>query len=290
MARRNASSRAPLTTVLPTEPVATATGYVELVPDPGSPRSYTLMLDGVPSSHVDLDDPEYLEFEYMQQMGAFLDRLAPPRAPLDVVHLGAAGCTLARYVHATRPRSRQVAVEIDPVLAEHVRTWFDLPRSPALRIRVGDARAVLEAMPDASADVVIRDVFADAQTPAHLQTAEFTSQVARVLRPGGTYLANCADRPPLTLARSETATVRAVFAVVGMTAEPAQLRGRRYGNVVLAASDDGDVITDAALARAVRSLPAPTRLLTGPELAAFAGGAPVLRDPVDPPAPPPMAG
>ncbi|MDQ2624751.1 MAG: fused MFS/spermidine synthase, partial [Actinomycetota bacterium] len=241
MARRNTSSRAPLTTGLPVEPVPTTTGYAELVPDPGSPRSFTLMLDGVPSSHVDLDDPEYLEFEYMQQMAAVLDRCAAPRAPLDVVHLGAAGCSLARYVHATRPRSRQLAVEIDATLAAHVRTWFDLPRSPALRIRVGDARAVLASLPSASADVVIRDVFADAHTPEHLITAEFATEAARVLRPGGVYLANCADRPPLALARSEVATVRAVFDVVTMTAEPAQLRGRRYGNVVIAASDDDSV-------------------------------------------------
>src|SRR5690554_1883667 len=156
MARRNASSRAPLTSALPTGPVATTTGWAELVPDPGSPRSFTLLLDGVPSSHVDLDDPEYLEFEYMQQMAAVLDRVAPVRAPLTVVHLGGAGCSLARYVHATRPRSRQVAVEIDPLLAEHARTWFELPRSPSLRIRVGDARTVLEAMASSSADVVVR--------------------------------------------------------------------------------------------------------------------------------------
>src|SRR5690606_22484296 len=130
--------------------------------------------------------------------------------------------SLARYVHATRPRSRQIAVEIDPLLAEHVRAWFELPRSPSLRIRVGDARTVLESMPTASADVVVRDVFADARTPEHVQTVEFTEQVDRVLRPGGVYLANCADRPPLTLARAEAATVREVFAHVAMAAEPAQ--------------------------------------------------------------------
>jgi len=289
MARRTASSRAPLTSPLPTEPVPTTTGVAELVPDPGAPRSYTLMLDGVPSSHVDLDDPEHLEFEYMQQMAAVIDRLAPERQPLAVVHLGAAGCSLARYVHATRPRSRQLAVEIDPVLAHHVREWFDLPRSPALRLRVGEARKVLATLPDASADVVIRDVFADARTPDHLTTVEFTREVARVLRPGGVYLANCADRPPLTLARSEVATARAVFPTVVMTAEPAQLRGRRYGNVVVAASDDERTLTDPALARAIRSLPAPTRLLAGTELTELAGAAPVLRDPA-PPGPPPLAG
>jgi len=290
MAPRKASSRPPLTSPLPSEPVPTTTGTVELVPDPSAPRAFTLMLDGVPSSHVDLDDPEHLEFEYMQQMAAVLDRLGEPRSALEVVHLGGAGCSMARYVHATRPRSRQVAVEIDELLAQHVRGWFELPRSPALRIRVGDARAVLASMPDASADVVIRDVFADAETPGHLVTAEFTSEVRRVLRAGGVYLANCADRPPLALARSEVATVREVFGVVVLTAEPAQLRGRRYGNLVIAASDSAEVLTGAGLARAIRSLPAPTRLLEGRELDELVGAAPVLRDPSEPPAPPPMAG
>ena len=248
------------------------------------------MIDGVPSSHVDLDDPEYLEFEYMQQMAAVIDRLAPPGEPLAVVHLGAAGCSLARYVHARRPGSRQIAAEIDPVLAQHVRTWFELPRSPALRIRVGDAREILESLPDASADVVVRDVFADAQTPAHVQTAQFTQQVTRVLRPGGTYLANVADRPPLALARAETATIASVLPVVGLVAEPALLRGRRYGNVVVAASSASEVVTGADLARAVRSLPAPSRILVGPELAQFVGKAPVLQDPTEPPLDPPMVG
>jgi len=258
------------------------------LPDPSAPRAFTLMLDGVPSSHVDLDDPEHLEFEYMQQMAAVLDRLAPAGAPIAAVHLGGAGCTLARYIHACRPGSRQLAVEIDELLARHVREWFELPRAPALRIRVGDAREVLATLPDASADVVVRDVFADAHTPAHVQTLEFTAEVARVLRPDGVYLANVADRPPLALARSEAATVAAVFGDLAVMAEPALLRGRRYGNVVLAATRSSEVLASADLARAVRSLPAPSRILVGAEAVGFTGRAPVLRDPE--PADPPHAG
>ena len=68
------------------------------------------------------------------------------------------------------------------------------------------------------------------------------AQVARVLRPGGVYLANCADRPPLAGARAEVATLRAAFADVAVIAEPGLLRGRGYGNVVLAATDDPDLL------------------------------------------------
>jgi spermidine synthase len=238
----------------------------------------TLLVNGVPSSHLDLADPERLDFEYMQQMAAVLDHLPPADGPFRAVHLGAAGCALARWGHARFPGARQVAVDLDPVLVALVRDWFDLPRSPALRLRAGEARAELGTLPDASADAVVRDVFAGDRTPPHVTTEEFVRDVARVLRPGGVYLANCADRPPLALARAEAATLGAVFRHVGVVAEPAVLRGRRYGNLVLVGTDDPALLADAGLARDLRSLPVPARLLVGEELAAFAGRAAPLRD------------
>ena len=276
---RRASHRPPTdAAALPEGPVRTATGTVELVRSREDPTGVTVVVNGVPSSHLDLADPTRLEFEYMQQMAVVLDRLRAPGAALRVVHLGAAGCTLARYVDATRPGSHQLAVELDTTLAELVRTWFELPRSPALRIRPGDARAELARRPDASADVVVRDVFAGDTTPPHVRTVEFTRDVARTLLPGGVYLANCADRPPLEQARAEVATLRAVFADVVAVAEPAQLKGRRYGNLVLAGSDAAGLLGSADVARAIRSLPAPTRVLHGAELSAFVGDARPLHD------------
>jgi spermidine synthase len=254
-------------------PVQVATGSVELRRDRDDPSGVTVVLNGVPSSHLDLADPTRLDFEYMQQMAAVIDRLDEAGAPLRVVHLGAAGCTMARYVQAVRPGSHQLAIELDTALVALVRTWFDLPRAPLLRLRAGDARAELAGLPPASADVVIRDVFAGAATPEHVTTVEFTADVARVLRPGGIYLANCADRPPLDRAKAEVATLRTAFADVAAIAEPGQLRGRRYGNLVLAGSDRPGLLGSADLARAIRSLPAPTRLLHGSELTAFAGHA-----------------
>ncbi|RHA43852.1 methyltransferase domain-containing protein [Cellulomonas rhizosphaerae] len=284
--RPSASHRAPTRpgarAPWPDGPVAIPTGTVELVRDPDDPHGVTVLVNGVPSSYLDLADPAALAFEYMQQMALVLDRLDDGTQPIDVVHLGAAGCALARAVHARRPGSRQVAVELDAALPELVRGWFDLPRSPALRIRAGDAREQLAAMPDASADVVVRDVFAGSTTPAHVVTREMAGEVVRVLRPGGVYLVNCADRPPLAAARSECATLADAFGDVAAVAEPGILRGRGYGNLVLVGTDRTDLLGSAALARAVRSLPAPARLLHGEELAAFVGRAPVLRDPETP--------
>lgn len=262
---------------LPVGPVATSSGTVELVRHPDDPDAVTVLVNGVPSSHLDLADPTWLEFEYMQHMAAVLDLL--PAGPLDAVHLGAAACALPRRIEAVRPGSRQIAVDVDEALLRLAREWFALPRAPRLRLRAGDGRAVLEALPDASADLVVRDAFAGDATPAHLSTVEFVAQVRRVLRPGGVYLANCADRPPLALARAELATTGTAFRTA-LVAEPGQLKGRRYGNLVVVGTDAGGPAVDgAALARALRALPVPATVLAGDPVRSFVAGAAPLRDP-----------
>ena len=100
---------------------------------------------------------------------------------------------------------------------------------------MADARAVLEQVPAGSFDVVVADVFAGAQTPAHLTSAEFTAAAARALRPSGIYAVNVGDGPPLAHARARAATVRSVFRHACVIAESGVLRGRRFGNLVIAA-------------------------------------------------------
>ncbi|NOV96909.1 fused MFS/spermidine synthase [Isoptericola halotolerans] len=264
--------------------IDTGTAHVEH--DPDHPARLTLHVNGVPSSCLDLADPGFLAFEYLQQMAAVIELLPP--GPVRALHLGAAGCALPRQVEHVRPDSRQLGIDVDAHLLTLVRQWFDLPRSPRLRLRAEDAGRALAGLPDASFDVVVRDVFDGDRTPDHLVGGEFAEAARRVLRPGGVLLVNCADRPPLRLARQEASSLADAFGTdsarsgrLGLVAEPSVLKGRRYGNVVLAAvraPDDratGDTesvdLRDAGLARALRSLPVPARLLTTDDVARFAG-------------------
>src|SRR5215467_5305581 len=219
---------------------------VELLADPDRQRAWTLLVGSTPQSYVDLDDPRYLEFEYMRRIGHLLDLAGPDGAPLRVLHLGGGALTLPRYVAVTRPGSAQLAVDDDADLVELVRERLPL-RQPGgrqalrkagrIRVRVGDARAVLAQLADASFDVVIADLFAGARTPAHLTSIEFSAEVSRVLAPGGLFAANIGDGPPLAHTRRRVATVRALYADAALIADAAVLRGRRFGNLVLAASD-----------------------------------------------------
>jgi spermidine synthase len=260
----------------------------ELVPDPDRPRAFTLLLDGAPQSHVDLDDVTHLEFEYVRRMGAALDLTAPAGQPLHVLHLGGGALTLPRYVAKTRPGSSQRVVEVDGALVDLVRRELPWPPDPRLRVRVGDAREALETTRDRSFDVIVTDVFAGARTPAHLTSVEFASEVARVLRPTGTYLVNVADGPPLRHARAQVATVRAVLPRACLLADAAVLRGRRYGNLVLVAGRTDPPVAD--LTRRAAGDWFPARVLHGDELDWFTGGARVVVDATARPSAPPPPG
>jgi spermidine synthase len=253
------------------------TGTAELVADGDGRAGWTLFVNGVPCSHVDLDDPQRLDFEYMRWIGDLVDVAAPPGEPLHTLHLGGAGCTLARYVAATRPGSRQLVVELDAGLVELAREAFGLRSTAAIRMRAGDAREVLVTLPSARYDLVVRDAFEVDEVPEHLRTRGFVEQAARVLGPRGIYVANLGDGGAMDGARAETATVLAVFAQVVVVAEPAQFRQRRFGNVLLIASQTA--LPVGPLGRRLASGPVRARSLEDDEVTAFAAGRRPLEDP-----------
>jgi spermidine synthase len=270
----------------PPGPIAVTGGTAEFLADADRNGSWMLLVNGTPQSHVDLDDPAHLEFEYVRRMGHVLDLAAEPGTPLDVVHLGGGALTLPRYVAVTRPGSRQRVVEIDQPLTDLVREHLPLPRGARIRVRADDARVGLSTLHTGSQDVVLTDVFAGARTPAHLTSAEFAADAHRVLRPGGVYAGNVADGPPLRFARAQAATLRSVFRHVCLLAEPGTLRGRRFGNLVAVASDEELPI--AGYVRNCAKDPMPARVVNGEDLDRFVGSArPVLdADAVASPEPP----
>jgi hypothetical protein len=261
-------------------------GTAELLADADRPNGWMLSVDGIAQSYVDLDDPTYLEFEYVRRMADVLDCLGDGTEPLDALHLGGAGCTLPRYVAATRPGSRQLVFDSDGELIELVRTHLDLRSVPQLRVRISDGRTGVATRRDDSADLLIADVFERASMPGDLATVEFTTEVDRVLRPAGIYLINIADGPGLVFTRRVAATVTAIFPHALLLAEPGVLRGRRFGNVVLAAAPNA--LPVSAIAGRAASAAFPARCMAEGELRSFYGKAKPLTDdaPMSAPVPP----
>ncbi len=248
--------------------VRTPFGVAEVVAERGRPWRVVLRLDGEDCSHVDLRDPEHLEFAYVRRMGDLADLVAPPGRPIVALHLGGGGFTLPRYVAHTRPGSRQVVAEIDPVLVELARDHLGLVTGPALKVRVADAGLLLERRSDDSADLVVLDCFRGTTVPEHLVTPAAMAHALRVLRPGGFFAANVIDVPPLPAARGLARVLTDTFPHVGVVTARKVLRGRQGGNVVLVAAQRGLPARELA-ARALRG-PAPELVLTGSDAAAFA--------------------
>jgi hypothetical protein len=268
-------------------------GTAELRPDPERPGAFMLHIDGVAQSYVDLADPTHLEFEYMRRLSWLIDTMAPASKPLSVLHLGGGALTMARYVAATRPGSTQHVVERDAALVDLVANRLPLPDDAGITVDVDDARAAVEGLPPGTFDLVIVDVYRAARMPRSVASVEFVRAAARVLTRTGCYAANVVDIPPLAFSRVQAATVREIFADACVLSEAALLRGRRYGNVVVAGARRRGGLPVERMAKTALRDPMSSvfgnRVVYGADLAAWVGDAVATRDgdAQDGPVPPP---
>ena len=202
------------------------------------PDVRVLVLDRLTHAAVNLRDPTDLEFSYVRR---FADTTAPLRAGLgaspDVLHIGGGGFTFPRYILAMHPDARQTVLELDPKIYEIAQSELGYVPSDRIDVRLGDARQSIRALPSDAFDLVVGDAFGGLAVPWHLTTREMIDQVARVLRPGGAYVLNIIDYPPLRFVRAETATLATVFPHVAVIARQRTIDGESGGNLVLYASD-----------------------------------------------------
>lgn len=292
------------------DPVRLSSGHVASIEeDRFIPGAVQLVVDGTPQSHVNLRDPSQLFFEYMARIGHVIDLFHSPGAPISALHLGAGAFSLPRYVEATRPGSRQQVVELESALVELVREAAPLPKRASIRVRHGDAREVLGRLPEGmrgAMDLVVVDIFAGSQTPAHVSSVEFYELVLPLLAEGGLVVVNAADGKGLPFVRGQLSTLSSLFSEVAAIAEPQVFKGRRFGNVVIvAASPTGNEPSSSTgsmsgrgamhetldwLPRLLAGGPHPARLLAGRELAELIGGAKPVTDATAVPSPAPAPG
>ncbi len=273
----------------PTSVVLKYSGFTATIePDRWVHGAYTLVVDGTPQSHVNLENPGELFFEYIQRIGHVIDELRMPGQPITAVHLGAGALTLPRYIHATRPGSRQQVIELETDLVDFVRAELPWPKDAAIRVRHGDARAVVGRMPaglSGTADLVVVDVFSGARTPAHVTSIEFYSETVKLLDSSGIIAVNTADGPGLQFARGQAATLSHVVEHVAALAEPNILKGRRFGNIVLIGSMAPLPIE--WMPRLLARGPHPSKVVTGRDLVDWMAGAALVTDQTAIPSPPP---
>lgn len=244
--------------------------HATIEPDAFTDGGFVLSIGGAEQSHVNLERPAEIFYEYLRRIGHLVDLAAPEGAPVRALHLGAGALTLARYIQATRPGSVQYAVELERELLDFVLKYLPLPEGTDLTTIIGDARDALGALDtDLRFDVVILDIFSGPEAPAHIASSGFYREAKAHLGPDGLLIVNVGDEPGLTLVQSQVVALREVMGDVAAFAEAGMFEGRYPGNIILAGTPGKwpEQWTAELLARG----PHPARVLAGVDLDALAG-------------------
>lgn len=250
--------------------------------DPDRDAGRTLVLDGLRHSYVDLEDPTYLDFEYVQAIASVTDTAFPSGEALRAYHLGGGGLTLPRYLDHVRPGTASIVSEIDGGVVRIDRERLGLETGDGIEVRVEDGRLGIADLEDGSQDLVVGDAFGGVSVAWHLTTREAMTEVRRVLTTDGVYAANLIDHGPLAFARAAVATMRDRFDHVALAAPPETLAGEEGGNMVAVAS--GRALDVDALSARLDDRGTGWQVVTGAELDAWVADAQVLTDdhaPVD---------
>src|SRR5918911_5508409 len=133
--------------------ILAAAGDLVVQRDAGRASGRLLRHGDIDASYVDLADPRHLEFDYLRRMRDVVEALRARR----IVHVGGAGCALARALAATDRTGtrRQHVVEVDAGVVALAREHLGLRKLPGVKLRVADGRAWLAARDDASADALL---------------------------------------------------------------------------------------------------------------------------------------
>ena len=259
---------------------------VNIQADGGRPGGRLLFLDQLMHSYVDLDDPTYLAFEYVQGIVAGIEAVRPA-GPVRAVHVGGGGFTVPQYLRETRPGSVNVVIERDAGLVKLDEEHLGLVQGNGLSAVSGDGRVVLAEQSAGDWDVVVGDAFSGEAVPWHLATREFTVTIHDRLRPGGLYALNVIDSPPKPgepgrFIRAEMATVASVFRHVAVATSDVAWTGQFGDNFVVYASDEP--LPLAAITANLEARGTGWNVHAGADLTRWIGDAQVLTDefaPVD---------
>ncbi len=250
-----------------------------LFPDDSVPGAFQVRFGHTSQSWVDPERPELLVFEYTQHVAMVLEHTllsAPTDRRLRIVHIGGAGLTLPRWVAWRRPGTAQIVCEPDEELTSEVRRKIPLPTRSGIKVRAVDGRSGVGVMPADFAEAVIVDAFDGARVPAELVSGEFLDEAQRIGRDESLVIFNVTDRAPFHWGQRVVAGLRQRWRHVALGAESPVHKGRRFGNLLLVASEKKPDF--AGIRRQSNRLPFGYRWIDGAELDGWCGGAEPFTD------------
>lgn len=163
--------------------------------------------NGDRQSSVKVGDPDHLELEYTRVMPVALAFVPKPKRILIV---GLGGGSIPNFLHKHYPKAVVDVVDIDPVVVDVARKYFDFREDATLRAHVDDGRKFIERNKDPY-DIIFLDAYGSENIPYHLATREFLQAVRKALKPKGVVASNIFSRGLNRLHDSMMRTYEDVF-------------------------------------------------------------------------------
>lgn len=135
--------------------------------------------------YVDKLGDDELPFWYAREM----IRLTIDQQPETVLMLGGGAFTIPQELARELPDAQIDVVEIDPELEAISKQYFEYESPENVELIFADARAYVEQT-DKQYDVVLVDVYGDAEIPFTLMTAEFGQSLGEMVAPDGVAIVN----------------------------------------------------------------------------------------------------
>jgi spermidine synthase len=154
----------------------------------------SLVLDHLVHSYTDLDDPSYLEYEYIRIYEEVVRWQVDRHRSFKALFVGGGGYTFPRFVDAKYSEAEIDVVEIDPEVTRVAHQYLGVAEDTRIRSHNEDARwFVMNCKEKGRYDFIFGDAFNDLSIPYHLTTKEFAMQLKGLLKPDGLLLANVID-------------------------------------------------------------------------------------------------
>ncbi len=151
----------------------------------GRPARVLFSGENAGQSGIALDDDPALLFDYNQRFLEIVESLRPEK----ILIIGGGAFTLPSELIRRFERTIVDVVEIDPLLYELGKQYFNTPIDSRLRVFNEDGRTFINESKD-TYDLIILDAFSGYTIPRQLITVEAAQQYSRLLEPQGVLTVN----------------------------------------------------------------------------------------------------
>lgn len=201
----------------------------------GRPSRLLFGDDASPQSGIALDDDSEALFDYNQRFMEIVVSLQPRK----ILVIGGGAFSLPVAIIERFPDVTIDVVEIDPVLPDIARQFFDLRDQPGLNIIIQDGRDILNQS-RGDYDLIVVDAFSGMDIPRQLLSVQAARQYQKNLAPEGVMALNFISAYHVAnpqLAHRLQATFDPVFSSVELYPSEGDGRVKDSDNIVLVASD-----------------------------------------------------